>query len=539
VQLGHTIPSTEPPPAMPTNYERDHLYATPSPSSTAQKGAGKGDDKPTVRTPGLDHQRLSIDWADVDCVRAGTRAMREMGEAYLPKEPGEGDEEYMRRLGRATLTPIYKRLVRAFASQVLRKPIKLANTGNLPEAEYRAIAGYHPGDGEDGEAVTGHIEDLDRMGSDLQQFAYDWLVEAIHYSHAVVEVSYPKADAIQTRADEVAAGLRPHWSLYPAPMVLGARGGQQLEQVRLLQRVTVPDGEWGEREIEQVLVYRLDEGAASYQIWRESDEDEGEWYVHEEGSLDMAGTPELPVSFLYSDRKGQATPPPMMEVLHLNIRHYQISADMDNSLHVAAVPRLFFFGCQPEDIGSVGSVGEAICLPNAESRAEWSAPNPAAFEPNYKRLESLKAEMMQLGLSIMASQKNVGESAEAKRLDRSQGDSQLAILAQNLQTAIDAALRQHCAYMGIDPANAPTCTVNRDFDLSAMDAQFLQALTGVVNAGKLSDETFFHLLQQGEIGLPDDWTPAAEIERLDAQFRQQTQRPDVPNGILGGDGEQQ
>ena len=43
----------------------------------------------------------------------------------------------------------------------------------------------------------------------------------------------------------------------------------------------------------------------------------------------------------------------------------------------------------------------------------------------------------------------------------------------------------------------------------------LQALTGVVNAGKLSTETFLGLLKQGEIGLPDEWTPEAEIERLE------------------------
>ncbi|MBD1918868.1 MULTISPECIES: DUF4055 domain-containing protein [Cyanophyceae] len=533
---------------MPINYERDHLFATPGPSTTAKHGDPKGSDKTTVRTPSLDHQRLSADWADVEAVRAGTRTMRELGEAYLPMEPGEDPDAYNRRLGRATLTPIYTRLVRAFASQILRKPVRVANTGGLSEPEFRAIAGYKPGEDDTDAAVTGHLDDCDQEGSDLQQFAYDALCEAIHCGHAGIEIIYPNTEGLATLADQQAQGIRPYWSLYPGPRILAERhtttnGLKKRTQVRLLQSVTVADGEWGEKDVEQVLVYGVgmatredgsESRSVSYQIWQEDPEKEGEWLMVEAGPIDMDGLTELPFVFIHSDRRGHKTSPPMIEVLHLNIRHYQISADMDNSLHVAAVPRLFFFGCSPEDLGSVGSVNEAVCLPNPEARAEWVTLSPDAFKPNFERLQSIASEMMQLGLSTMTSQKNVGESAEAKRLDRSQGDSQLSILAQNLQQALDGALKLHCAYMGIDPAKAPTTTVNRDFDLTAMDAQFLSALTGVVNAGKLSTETFLGLLQHGEIGLPDDWTPAAEMERLDGEFTQQTERPAVPNGILEG-----
>lgn len=523
---------------MPSNYQRDHLYRTPSPSATKRKGAK--DDTPTVRTPSLDSQRLAADWADVEAVRGGTRAMRAAGEAYLPKEPGEADDTYQRRLGRATLTPIYTRLVRAFASQILRKPVKVNNTGNLTDEEFQTLVGYRPGEGENGLPVWGHLDDIDQAGSDLQQFAFDALCEAIHYGCAGIEVIYPSAEGIATRADELAAEMRPYWSLYPAPRILGERfiltnGRRRRVQVRLLQTVTVPDGDWGEKEIEQVMVYTTDGAGVVWQTWQETGEDDDEWVVVDQGILDLNGLAELPVVFMHTDRRGMKTPPPMLEVLHLNIRHYQISADMDNSLHVAAVPRLFFFGCNPEDIGSVGSVDEAVCISSPEARAEWSSPSPAAFQPNFERLQSLVAEMMQLGLSTMTTQKNVGESAEAKRLDRSQGDSQLAILAQNLQQALDGALRLHCAFMGIDPAKAPTTTVSRDFDLSTMDPAMISVLTGVVNAGKLSTETFLHLLHQGEIGLPDDWTVEAEVERLDGEFSQQAARPVVPDAVLQGD----
>ena len=37
---------------------------------------------------------------------------------------------------------------------ILRKPIKVLNTGGMPEADFRAIAGYHPDGDESGEAIN-------------------------------------------------------------------------------------------------------------------------------------------------------------------------------------------------------------------------------------------------------------------------------------------------------------------------------------------------------------------------------------------------
>jgi len=516
------------------DYLTERSYGTPAPSGgktgfDAAKAKAKASEEPTVRTPNLAYQRMAMTWADVAAVRGGTQKMRECGEAYLPKEPTEGDDAYAARLNRATLSPLYKWLVRGFAAMILRKPIKVKNSGNLTEADYRRIVGYHPDDETTDPAVTGHLEDLDRMGSDLQQLAFEWLCEAIHYGHAVCEISYPDTEGIQTLADE--QGLQPRWSIYPATGVLGERGGQTLSQVRLLQYIEEPVGEWGDRSVEQVMAYRYD-GDLIWQIWRESEDDDDGWYLHEAGVLEVAGEPEIPVVYLYSDRKGRITPPPMLEVLYLNIRHYQVSADIDQNCHIAAMNRLFIFGETADNLADIGAVDEAICLPNPEARAEWLAAKIDAFEPNNIRLGQLEQQMLRLGLGAMTAQKNVGESAEAKRLDRTQGDSQLAILAQNLQTALNQVLQRHCAFIGIDPTQAPTVEVSRDFDLTQLNAQMLGALTNALNASGLSRQTFWELLQRGEIGLPDNWSPEIEKERLDEEIGQQTAPPTVPNGVI-------
>lgn len=499
-------------------YDRsaERLKATPvrdgeSPFADKVKKAAESN-QPGPRTPGAKYQEMERFWQKLRDVRGGTEAMRDAGKAYLPEEPDEDPETYANRVGRATLAPIYEWLVGVFVGMIMRKPINLP-TDKLPQD------------------VQAHLANIDLEGSSLDQFASDLLESAIDYSYCGVLVEYPTGAGITNRAEELAAGLRPYWVAYPGDRILDMRWHQEgsshyLKQLRLLQCVCEADGDFAEKMVEQVMVYdRTPEGV----IWRSFREGkEKKWESHKNGTISR---PEIPFEVLWTNRKQKITKPPMLEALNLNIRHYQLSADLDHSLHIASVPRWLFFGTTAEDLGGVGSVSEAICIPNSEARAEWSVPDISAFEPVRDRMGEVERQAKAMGLAAMTTQKNVGESAEAKRLDRGQGDSRLAVLAQSLQQVIDRCLRHHYGYMGQSPDQAPTCQVNRDFDVTTLDAGMLGALTGAANAGKLSDLTYHGLLKAGEIGLPDDWTPELEAERLEQQRARDQARPPVANGL--------
>lgn len=500
---------------MSYDYAESRLKATPVRDGTSSfaphvdKAKGKAD-KATPRTPSLDHLKLQPYWADVEAIRGGTKKMRELGEAYLPCEPQEDPEAYARRLSRAVLSPIYARLVRGLAGMILRKPV------NVPDAP---------------EEVVRHLDNLDLQGSDLQQFSQELLTGAIDHGYGGIWVDYPRAEGITNRAEEVAAGVRPYWNYYPASQILSLKWQQQgsnryLKQIRLLQHVTEADGDWGEKSIEQVFVCDRDGEAVTWRSFRENEETE-KWEVHEQGTISLS---EIPFAIFYSDYKRRTNqPPPMSEVVALNIRHYQVSADQDNSIHVASVPRLFLFGVAPEDVAAIGGVGEAICIAKEGSRAEWLAPDVSAFEPNEKRLDRLEAQMQTLGLTVMLSQKASAETADSKRMDRVEGDSQLAVIAQSLQQALDEALKFHAAYLG--ESVVLKAQVNRDFDLSTMDSGMISALTGVVNAAALTKRTFLGLLKEAEIGLPDDFDVEAELSELESEFTKQSARPMVGNAL--------
>ncbi len=110
----------------------------------------------------------------------------------------------------------------------------------------------------------------------------------------------------------------------------------------------------------------------------------------------------------------------------------------------------------------------------------------------------------------MLGQKLSAETAEAKRIDRSQGDSTMMVIAQNVQDMIDNCLQFHAEFLST-PEQAGSCYVNRDFLGTRLEPQDVLALLQVYTAGTITQETFLTRLAEGEV-LGDDFDIEAELE---------------------------
>ena len=109
----------------------------------------------------------------------------------------------------------------------------------------------------------------------------------------------------------------------------------------------------------------------------------------------------------------------------------------------------------------------------------------------------------------MLGAKLVGETAEAKRIDRSQGDSTMMVVAQQMQDMIDNCLRFHADYL--QERNAGSSLVNRDFMGSRLEPQEIQALLQLYTAGTITQETLLLQLEAGEV-LGDNFDVEQELE---------------------------
>jgi len=399
--------------------------------------------------------------------------MRSKHRKYLMQEPRELDESYDNRLARSVCPPYFLRLERMLAGMLTRKPVRLSDTGNN---------------------LREQLFDVDLQGNDLNVWTYETARKMIRYGHIGVLVDAPATGN----------NGRPYWVTYTPRDILGWRtemidGEMQFSQLRLLEKVSEPDGQYGEKIVEQVRL--LTPGA--FEIHRKAKT--GKFVKVDEGTMPVD---RIPFSVAYSNRVNLLeSRPPMADIAELNLKAYQIQSDLDNQLHISAVPMLAFYGF-PQNAEEVSAgPGEAIAFP-ADGRAEYIEPDGKSYDAQFRRLDRLESQINELGLAAVLGQKLSAETAEAKRIDRSQGDSTMMVVAQQMQDMIDNCLLFHSQYINSD---AGSCFVNRDFLSQRLEPQEIQALLTLYTSGSITQKTLLDQLTEGEV-LGDEFDVEEEIE---------------------------
>ena len=410
-------------------------------------------------------------WILIEDLMQGTYGMRRKHRRYLPQEPRELDESYDNRLARSVCPPYYQRLERMLAGMLTRKPVRLTDTADI---------------------IQEQLFDVDLQGNDLNVWTYETTRKMVRYGHVGVLVDAPKAEYEG----------RPYWCTYTPREILGWRyEGSQLVQLRLIEKVVLPDGEYGEKTAEQVRVLTPGE----YKIYQKQKNTNFELIDEGTTSLDK-----IPFSVAYANRLNiMESRPPLEDIAELNLKTYQVQSDLDNQLHISAVPMLAFFGFPSAAEEVSAGPGEAIAFP-ADGRAEYIEPKGTSFDHQFKRLEQIAGQINELGLSAVLGQKLSAETAEAKRIDRSQGDSTMQVVAQNVQDMIDNCLQFHAQYLGNTTA-AGSSYVNRDFLGARLDPQEVGSLLQLYTAGTITQETLLNQLSEGEV-LGDEFDVDAELE---------------------------
>jgi hypothetical protein len=444
-------------------------------------------------------------WILIEDLMSGTYGMRKKHRRYLFQEPRELDESYDNRLARSVVAPYYQRLERMLAGMLTRKPVRLEDTSDV---------------------ITEQLFDVDMQNNDLNVWVYETARKLVRYGH------------VGTLVDAPTDGGRPYWCTYTPRQILGWRtepkdGQQVLSMLRLSETVTIPDGEYGEKTVQQIRLLT----PGGYQLHQKGDD--GEFRITDEGTTSLS---EIPFSVAYSNRVSYLeSRPPLEDIAELNLKQYQVQSDLDNQLHISAVPMLAFFGFPSAAEEVSAGPGEAIAFP-AEGRAEYIEPGGSSFDYQFRRLEQIASQINELGLSAVLGQKLSAETAEAKRIDRSQGDSTMMVIAQNVQDMIDNCLQFHAQYLGQTTA-AGSCLINRDFIGARLEPQEIQALLQLYTAGTITQETLLRQLSDGEV-LGDDFNVDEELEAtanagLDLQPARLANRPFSGGDDLDGPAEEQ
>jgi hypothetical protein len=396
----------------------------------------------------------------------GTRAMRAAGRTYLPQFPAESDPAYSARLASSFLFNGFKKTVRDMTGRVFTKSVEIEG-GTLSEEE----------------------QNIDMQGRDLSAFARDVFEAALSgCGLSFIMVDAPPRDGDVTKAQASAASLRPYLVHVTPDEVLGWKTSVEgsrtfLSQWRMMETLEIddPEDEFAAVVVNQVRVLTLVDGRVNVRLYREAGNG-SEWVIYDQ--FDTQAT-EITVVPFYANRTGFfAAEPPLEDLAYKNVEHWQSASDQRNILHAARVPILHAAG-REDDEPLVVSAGVATTSRDPNARLEWVEHTGAAIGAGRDDLKDLEFQMQVLGLQLLVAGT---ETATGAALDAAKETAPLAMMADNLQDALEQALRWFTMYQGAE--TEVTVQVNKDFGLATLTAQELGVMLTAVNTGNMPRRVF-------------------------------------------------
>lgn len=405
---------------------------------------------------------MAQNWPIITALSGGTAAMRQANRTYLPQWPNESAESYNHRLATATLYPAFSRTVEVLAAKPFSKALTLSD--NTPQR------------------IREWCDDIDMQGRNLQSFASEVMKDCVAYGISGVLVDYPKAEGVQTLADEKTAGVRPYFVHYPPGTVLGWRtsrvnGADRMIQLRLKETIFEPSGVYADAEITQIRVLTI----GAWEIYRQNDKKDA-WVLFDSGTTSLT---EIPFVFFYGNRKGYGIAnPPLIELAYQNVEHWQSSSDQATITHVARVPILTIIGANDDAAITVGA-SAAVKLPVGASMM-FVEHSGAAISAGRTSLLDLEERMRQTGAELLVLSPGKVTATQVQS-ENEANKCALQRIAENIEDALDQCLQFIADWVG--EADGGNVELFKDFGAASLTDASAQLLLTANVAGKLSDQT--------------------------------------------------
>lgn len=463
-------------------------------------------------------------WKKTRAVMAGQTQVHKLGELFLPKLSGEKPEAYAARLGRALFFNATSRTVYALVGMLFRKP---------PEVKVSP-------------AAEKMLDDVTQTGKSLVDLGKLVAVDALALGRFGLLVDYPQALASGATVKQAeAAGQRPKMATYPAESIINWRRSWVRNRSALSLTVleeafeeTDPEDEFKPICGVQYRVLDLDprqliEGAENprFQYYRQRifrKLDNGTWGIVPayEFYPVMGGAlmPEIPFVYIGVDTtEPDIEEPPIADLVHTNVSHFQTTADVEHGAHKTALPQPWVSGLDADsgmnsDGDTPGAPIPAFIIGGDEI---WIAPNPGAqfgmleytgqgLAALETRLVRKEAYMAVLGARMLEDQKKGVETVEVAGMHRSGEQATLSSQGDTLDAGITTALAWFDKWAG-GPGDVSFKTT-RDFLPVGASAQDILAWVAAWQSGALSPQELFDKLQKGGVIREDKTLEEHEAE---------------------------
>jgi hypothetical protein len=437
---------------------------------------------------------MTTNWAKVDALMGGTKALREIGPAFLPKWNNESPNDYDYRIRTSALFNVFAHTVDSLGGKPFIRPISW--TADMPAD------------------IISWFDNIDLTGRNLDVFCRELFTAGLAYGMTHVLVDYPRVEGVKTLAQEKAIGARPYLVHLRPNKILGWRstrkgGIEVLTMLRILEHIEVEDGPFMTKTVEQVRV--LEPGKwTTYRF----DQAERDWDEFESGttSLDF-----IPLLTFYTRRKEfMVADSPLIDVADLNILHWQVSSDMYATLHTASVPILTIIGVEANDqTNAPVEVGakSALLLPSGAT-AHFTEHTGKAIAAGAASLDRIETQMRLLGAELLVKQPGQATATQAT-LDTSQQRAELQAITAVFEDFMDNVIDTMAQWAKIKEPPGKM-QIYRDFLLAAEDAIQEALLFSITTTGLLSPQSFYEeMLRRNVYDTDRSWDD--EQERIASQ----------------------
>jgi hypothetical protein len=482
---------------------RGHLAAS------VQPGGGGELKKPgNVANTSSAYDRMAPAWKRIRTLLAGTDAMRAMAQEYLPQHEEESAPAYQTRLDRAVLVNFTEQTLEQLVGMPFSEPVALDE--DVPPI------------------IEELLEDVDLQGNNLDVFCRTWFRAGVAkgFSHVLVEFPRPVAsiddagnEVPRTLEDDRRDNVRPYWVAVEPENLIAAyaemvNGREVLTHVRILETCTERNG-FAEREVVRIRV--LEPGY----FWLYEQQKKDEWAVVEEGHT---GRDDIPLVTFYADRQGfMQAKPPLLDLAHLNIAHWQSSSDQRHVLTVSRFPILAVSGASSDDTDKLRiGPNSWLATPTPDGKWYYVEHTGAAIEAGRKDLEDLENQMAGYGAQFLK-RRSGNETATARALDSSEASSQLQAMALCFKDCVEQALQLTAEWLALEDGGS--VLVKTEFGETMGDSQGGELLLKARAAREISHNTFIEEMKRR--GLLNEDVDAEEEREMLAE-----EAPSVVSGMV-------
>ena len=450
-----------------------------------------------------------------DCIE-GEDAIKLKGPKYLPMASGSSPEQYEAYKMRARWNNYTSQNLTGLHGLIFRRnPTLHARKTDLQNSKL--------------------LENIDRKGTDLYQFLSDTVYDCIQTSWGGYLVDMPKTNGNLDGETAEKQGIRPYLRYYPAESIINwgyqvINGVEQLAFVVLKEEVEDFSGD--EFSHTPSTQYRVLDARGGYYRQRLFTEiKDKEWEQHHKESnykkrfdeelilvnIDGFVPTEIPFVLLPGDKPEK---PMLYDLAMCNIGHYQKSADYENGVHLTTIPTGYVTGHRnsegPDGEKEVVHLGgdSFLMFEEADAKVGTLVFSGAGLTHSETAINQALTDMAVLGSRLLVTEKGTSESADSAKIHRAGENARLATFAKNVSERITKAVKIMCQWAHLDDdVTIELCT---DYDTLAFDANALNAIANLSEAGKMPLPAVYYNLKNGEY-LPPEMTLESFATMLEMQ----------------------